>query len=192
MKMNYIRYSLCLVMFLLFTHQSWSADWSYFGGTKYGLSYYDKNSIKEVSKNIFRVWIKHIYNEDGMNERFERLKKNGVKVDKDNSLSYQLALYEIDCNNKKTRVYSVSIYSKNDDVVHTVNVPGNWEDIVPESNAEAMENAICRRQYVHKTKHNLNEIKLTKNGGVYEIPVTLNNVLNIYFILDSGASDVSI
>ena len=37
-----------------------------------------------------------------------------------------------------------------------------------------------------------NEIKLIKNGGVYEVPVILNNVLSINFILDSGAADVSI
>ena len=37
-----------------------------------------------------------------------------------------------------------------------------------------------------------NEVKLIKNGGVYEVPVVLNNVLAIHFIIDSGASDVSI
>lgn len=37
-----------------------------------------------------------------------------------------------------------------------------------------------------------NEVKLIKHGGVYEVPVILNNVLSIHFILDSGASDVSI
>jgi len=37
-----------------------------------------------------------------------------------------------------------------------------------------------------------NEVKLIKIGAVYEVPVVLNNVLTINFILDSGASDVSI
>jgi len=36
------------------------------------------------------------------------------------------------------------------------------------------------------------EVKLIKKGGVYEAPVTLNNVLSIYFIIDSGATDISI
>lgn len=35
-------------------------------------------------------------------------------------------------------------------------------------------------------------IPLNKIGGVYEVAVTLNNVLTIGFIVDSGASDVSI
>lgn len=37
-----------------------------------------------------------------------------------------------------------------------------------------------------------NEIKLISVGGVYEIPVILNDVLKINVILDSGAADVSI
>lgn len=36
------------------------------------------------------------------------------------------------------------------------------------------------------------EIKLSNNGGVYEVPVELNGVLKIDFIFDSGASEVSI
>jgi len=42
------------------------------------------------------------------------------------------------------------------------------------------------------TTSNQNEVKLIKKGGVYEVPVILNDALSIYFILDSGASDVSI
>ena len=37
-----------------------------------------------------------------------------------------------------------------------------------------------------------NEVIMTKSGGVYMIPASINEVLNIKFIIDSGASDVSI
>ncbi len=36
------------------------------------------------------------------------------------------------------------------------------------------------------------EIPLAKNRGVYELPVTLNGVLTLNFILDTGASEVNI
>jgi len=36
------------------------------------------------------------------------------------------------------------------------------------------------------------EISLVKIGGVYEIPVEVNGVLTLHFILDSGASEVNI
>lgn len=39
---------------------------------------------------------------------------------------------------------------------------------------------------------NSNSIPMTKNGGVYEIPVVLNESLKLNFIFDAGASDVSI
>lgn len=38
----------------------------------------------------------------------------------------------------------------------------------------------------------VNEIKLLQVGGVYEIPIMLNDVLKINVILDSGATDVSV
>lgn len=36
------------------------------------------------------------------------------------------------------------------------------------------------------------EISLVKVGGVYEIPIEINGVLTLNFILDSGASEVNI
>ncbi|RYD51782.1 MAG: hypothetical protein EOP52_06255 [Sphingobacteriales bacterium] len=41
-------------------------------------------------------------------------------------------------------------------------------------------------------KSNQNTVKIKKVGSVYSIPVSLNDVLKIDFIFDSGASDVSI
>lgn len=37
-----------------------------------------------------------------------------------------------------------------------------------------------------------NEVKISKNGGLYYIPATINDVLKIKFIIDSGASEVSV
>jgi gag-polyprotein putative aspartyl protease len=36
------------------------------------------------------------------------------------------------------------------------------------------------------------EISLARTGGVYEVPVTLNGVMTLNFVLDSGAAEVSI
>lgn len=38
----------------------------------------------------------------------------------------------------------------------------------------------------------INSVPMTKTGGVYEIPVTINGVLKLNFIFDAGAADVSI
>jgi len=39
---------------------------------------------------------------------------------------------------------------------------------------------------------NSNSVPMTKNGGVYEIPVIINGALKLNFVFDAGASDVSI
>lgn len=36
------------------------------------------------------------------------------------------------------------------------------------------------------------EIRMTKDGGVYHLPVKINDVIELKFIVDTGASDVSI
>ncbi|QJD29332.1 retropepsin-like aspartic protease family protein [Methylococcus geothermalis] len=46
--------------------------------------------------------------------------------------------------------------------------------------------------YLEQDRNQTNELSLVQNGGVYEVPVTLNDVLKINVILDSGATDVSI
>jgi aspartyl protease family protein len=55
----------------------------------------------------------------------------------------------------------------------------------PSSIAEPSEQPIL-------SKSAIEEVKYTKSGGVYLIPVLINDVLQMKFIIDSGASDVSI
>ncbi len=45
-------------------------------------------------------------------------------------------------------------------------------------------------KFINKTEANI--VKVNRTAGVYSVPVTLNGVLKIDFIFDSGASDVSI
>ena len=49
-----------------------------------------------------------------------------------------------------------------------------------------------RAQGVGKLNTSGFEIPLIESGGVYEVPVLVNGVLKINFIIDSGASDVAI
>ncbi len=39
---------------------------------------------------------------------------------------------------------------------------------------------------------NSNSVAMTKKGGVYEVPLVINGVLKLNFIIDAGASDVSL
>ena len=49
-----------------------------------------------------------------------------------------------------------------------------------------------RARIFYKPMENLNEIQLAFVNNVYELPVTINNALTLNFVLDLGASDISI
>jgi TPR repeat protein len=64
-----------------------------------------------------------------------------------------------------------------------------WRPITNEKAGSQSTDLVDKTKFANDNKTML---ALTKNGGVYEIPVILNGVLTIKFIVDSGASDVSI
>jgi predicted aspartyl protease len=68
----------------------------------------------------------------------------------------------------------------------------------PSFSGDSSEKTLSKAQTEQNTvrpnalREQLNEVKLVSVGGVYEVPVSLNDVLKINIILDSGAADVSI
>lgn len=66
----------------------------------------------------------------------------------------------------------------------------NWTNDSPDyfRRLNSIEADLARRKY-----HSNASVKMIKsNSGTFEIPALINNVLKIYLILDTGASDVSI
>ncbi len=55
-----------------------------------------------------------------------------------------------------------------------------------------LENSNQNQNNTQNSELTSNSIAMIKKGGVYEIPITINNTLRINFIYDAGASDVSI
>lgn len=70
-----------------------------------------------------------------------------------------------------------------DSTAHSVKIPLHTSSI---------QDAIASRGKNPRGNPAPNEVRLIKVGGVYQLPVNLNGVLDIHFIFDSGASDVSI
>ncbi|MEQ1530346.1 MAG: retropepsin-like aspartic protease [Methylococcales bacterium] len=68
----------------------------------------------------------------------------------------------------------------------------------PSYSGDSSEKTLSKTQTEQNTvrpnalREQLNEVNLVSVGGVYEVPVSLNDVLKINIILDSGAADVSI
>jgi len=72
------------------------------------------------------------------------------------------------CDNQST----IATVSLSDARIKQALVFEGWEELMPVQQA--------------------NRVPLRKSGGVYEVPVTINNSLHIHFILDSGAAEVFI
>jgi len=55
-----------LAMCFLFSGQALAAnEWMYFASNTARDSYYDKNSIVKIDKNVVRIWTKQILSENG-------------------------------------------------------------------------------------------------------------------------------
>ncbi len=118
----------------------WAADWKQW--TFFG-DYYDVESITRPSKNIVRVWTKHVFPEEAVRKRL----KNGGKIAGDEDvLDCQLTLYEIDCAQRMARELSVSTYSMTGKFLPAYSdvVLKNWFLIEPESMAEVLLKAVCK------------------------------------------------
>ncbi len=66
-----------------------------------------------------------------------------------------------------------------------------WRKAADQGHAEA-QNVLKEYSTQNALKAYLTEIPLEKHGGVYELPVKINGVLTLNFILDTGASEVLI
>lgn len=60
------------------------------------------------------------------------------------------------------------------------------------SKTDLLENSNQNQDNTQNSELTSNSIAMIKKGGVYEIPITINNTLKINFIFDAGASDVSL
>lgn len=76
--------------------------------------------------------------------------------------------------------------------------PAAWVKTVKNAATNMLQGSYTESELAANKRVNLSTkevsslIPLTKTGGVYTVPVTVNEVLHIEFIIDSGASDVSI
>jgi hypothetical protein len=133
-----------LLIFALFTNQTWAADWGFRGLLPRGTGYYDKNGIKKVNKNITQVWTVTIYNEKGKADAFSLLKKQDKAPDNPEILSQELVLLEFDCVNEKYRIASMDIYDEKENLLLSIpEVDEKWHDIIPNSINEKLKNTVC-------------------------------------------------
>ena len=145
MKAKYVQSIFCLVIFFFFANLAWSEEWVFYSKSSDGNMYYDKNSIEELGQNIVRVKTKTILNDKGKTDAFSFLKKMGIKACDRNAISYELTVEQYDCENKKYKNISTTIYDQKDNVLLGQKaIVGSWSDIRPKSIAGKLKNMVCK------------------------------------------------
>ena len=91
-----------------FAMEARAVDWVLFAEAEGSgnIHYYDPQNIKLVSKDIVQVWAKEVFTEKGVQEHIKKLRPEYKE------LSYDICLYEFNCNEKKFRILSVIDYNK--------------------------------------------------------------------------------
>ena len=122
-------------------------DWVEYGRTNDGnvFLYNKKNITKSGKTNIVKVWVMNVYSGQGRLNRVKEIREIGLSTERWDSLSYNITLDNIDCNNNKLRTLSITEYDKNGLVLFRYNGDeSRWDYIVPDSIGDTLRTIVCR------------------------------------------------
>jgi hypothetical protein len=119
--------------------------------------YYDEETIHYQDKNIVRVWIKYIRQDEEGAKRYIEWRKNSVQsVDGFDKWQHSKRLDEINCSTRQDRTLSITEYGEEQKIIYERNFDGaKWEHITPENASEALYKIVCdmaKKQTPTKTK----------------------------------------
>jgi hypothetical protein len=106
---------------------------------------YNKTSIKHKTNNVVQVWRKLTYSNEHKERDIQMLVKSGLYTRQQlERLSYDLTLYEINCENSRSRLISIICYDMNDNVLlQRSNDKAKWEYIAPKSEEYYLRKQVC-------------------------------------------------
>jgi hypothetical protein len=153
MKVSSVQMVIGLVFIFLFANLACAEDWISYEQSKTGTMYYEKNSIKELDKNIISVWTINVYNNEGKKRDFAILKKKNKAPSDPDMLNCTSMLVELDCANKKFKVTAWTIYDKEKHVIYSAPQSiDKWQNIVARSVSEKLKNSVCKSVKTSQTK----------------------------------------
>jgi tetratricopeptide (TPR) repeat protein len=133
-----------LVTLLMSIQLGWAEDWTLYHTSDESQFYYDKNSIKEVEKNIVLVWTKTMLNEKGKTKISSVLKNMDKETESPEIWSRKLILLNLDCADQKYKMTSMHIYDeKGSELFSLPEITYKWRDIIKNSANEKLKNIVC-------------------------------------------------
>jgi hypothetical protein len=112
-------------------------NWKYYGENEEGSYSYETESLIYSSENIFRLWVKSVYTEEGLSRW---IKWGGMEFQ---NLSCTFVLSEFNCAEKSIRYLKIIFYSKNGEVFYPMN-NDEWHFFAPNSMSGMILKEICK------------------------------------------------
>jgi hypothetical protein len=120
-----------------FMTEASGADWREYLKNDDATFYYDAENMRQVSKDMVRVWEKRLYSKESVDQFYL---KAGEKY---RELTHAVGLFERDCAEKKIRRLSLSYYSE-DKLLMSDNQPDEWYYAIPDSVGEIFLKTVCK------------------------------------------------
>jgi hypothetical protein len=134
-----------LVLFLLASCDKSSSDWVQYQNDVNGnvRSYKKANDQKDVGNNMVKVWEKNFFSDKGRQEFIQYMIKRGHSTEEYDKLSYMVYLYEIDCDQQRIHILSVSQYDKDNKKFISGDKESEWINIPPNSLGDSLQEKVC-------------------------------------------------
>ena len=93
-----------------------------------------KSSYVSKNESLIKIWAKKEFKKMSLN-------KNGRRITYKNGTS--LALFEINCNDRKVKIDSNIYYDSQGNIIERSDAVGDWENAIPDSNGEFILDKAC-------------------------------------------------
>jgi hypothetical protein len=125
-------------------------DWELFGtqkttGTSY---YYNTKNMSYPAKGVVKVWVKKILGAKDIDSAIEIQRTYDSYTPKWDKLSYEMCLYEVNCNDKTYTIRDITLYTDKGEVLSNFKFTDKLVNIPAGSLTENLLNKVC----VSKTK----------------------------------------
>jgi hypothetical protein len=104
---------------------------------------YSKDSVKQISKDTFKIWTKKIYSYVVRKKEIQKRTKFGKFTEGYDKVSYSISLLEIDCKENMGRGLDDIDYDKEGKELSSKNYGYNSFHIVPDSVVDYLRIKVC-------------------------------------------------
>jgi hypothetical protein len=120
-------------------------DWELFGtqkstGTSY---YYNKKNVSQPAQGTVKVWVKKILGTKDIDSAIEIQRTYDSYTPKWDKLSYEMCLYEINCNEKTYTIRDITLYTDPGEVLENFKFNDKLVMIPAGSLTENLLNKVC-------------------------------------------------